>query len=95
MRERVGAQRTASPQPRSTSSPVMVGLGWWGLQHRPMSAPLRARAELLHDGGPEMWQDFMDELRERHLGVPKPQTNRPSVGARLDADYDHAINAAG
>ena len=95
MRERVGAQRTASPQPRSTSSPVMVGPGCWGGQHRPTAAPLRARAELLHDGGPEMWQDFMDELRERHLGVPKPQTNRPSVGARLDANYDHAINAAG
>ena len=73
---------------------MLVELGWWGLQHRPTSAPLRVRAELLHAGGPEMWQDFMDELRERHLGVPKPQTNRPSVGARL-ANYDHAINAAG
>ncbi|MET0995610.1 MAG: hypothetical protein ABWY20_16700 [Mycobacterium sp.] len=51
---------------------MLVELGWWGLQHRPTSAPLRVRAELLHAGGPEMWQDFMDELRERHLGVPKP-----------------------
>ena len=75
--------------------PVFVELGWWGLRHRPTSAALRARAEALHDGGPEMRQDFMDELRERHLGVPKPQTNLPSVGARLDANYDHAINAAG
>ena len=28
----------------------------------------------------------MDELRERHLGVPKPETGRPSVIARLDAE---------
>ena len=42
-----------------------------------------------------MWQDFMDELRERHLRVPKPETGRPSVSARLDAAYAKAINAAG
>ena len=80
----------------------MVGLGWWGLQHRPTSAPLRARAELLHDGGPEMWQDFMDELRERHLGVPKPQTNRPSTqlgdttthNVRQHLRTDHALKSA-
>ena len=66
--------------------PLLAELGWWGLRHRPTDAPLRARAERLYHGGPEMWQDFMDELRERHLGVPKPETGRPSVIARLDAE---------
>jgi DNA-binding HxlR family transcriptional regulator len=65
--------------------PVLAELGWWGLRHRPTSAPLRARAEALHGGGPQMWREFMDDLRERHLGVPKPDTGRPSVIERLDA----------
>jgi hypothetical protein len=40
----------------------------------------------MYHGGPELWQDFMDELRERHLGVPKPETGRRSVLAWLDAE---------
>jgi DNA-binding HxlR family transcriptional regulator len=65
--------------------PLLAELGWWGLRHRPTSAPLRVRAEALYDGGPEMWRNFMDELRELHLGVPKPDTGGPSVIERLDA----------
>jgi DNA-binding HxlR family transcriptional regulator len=65
--------------------PVLAELAWWGLRHRPTSAPLRARAELLHHGGPELWQEFMDELREGHLGIEKPNAGSPSVRKRLDA----------
>ncbi|RKT56732.1 HxlR family transcriptional regulator [Saccharothrix australiensis] len=54
--------------------PVLAELGWWGLRHRPTSAELRARAEELHDGGPELWRAVMAELRERHLGGPRPGT---------------------
>ncbi len=75
--------------------PVLVELGWWGLRHRPTSAPLRVRAQLLHDGGPQMWSDFMDELREHHLGIARPPTCRPSVGAQMDAAYAEAGNTAG
>lgn len=50
--------------------PVLAQLGWWGLRHRPTTPELRVRAERLHQGGPEMWRAVMDELRERHLGVP-------------------------
>jgi len=73
--------------------PVLAELGRWGLNHRPTSAPLRARAQLLHDGGPQMWADFMDELREHHLRLPQPPTERPPVGGQLDAAYAEAINA--
>jgi DNA-binding HxlR family transcriptional regulator len=60
--------------------PVLAELGWWGLRNRPTTAPLRVRAQILHDGGPQLWEDFMNELRERHLGIPAPDTGRPPVG---------------
>jgi hypothetical protein len=44
---------------------VLAELGWWGLRHRPSSEPLRVRAHVLHDGGPGLWDDFMNELRPR------------------------------
>lgn len=72
--------------------PVLAELGWWGLHHRPTTEPLRVRAQLLHDGGPELWQDFMNELRERHLSIPAPATGRPSVSERLAAAYAEAIS---
>lgn len=74
--------------------PVLAELGWWGLRHRTTTEPLRVRAQLLHDGGPQLWNDFMNELRERHLGVPAPDTGRPPVGERLDAAYAEAAAAA-
>jgi DNA-binding HxlR family transcriptional regulator len=65
--------------------PVFVALGSWGLRHRETTEELAVRAELLEQGGPEMWADFMDELREQHLGVPRPRPERPSVRERLAA----------
>src|SRR3954463_12462879 len=52
--------------------PVFAQLGKWGLQHRPTTERLRVRAELLWAGGPELWADFMAELRAVHLGAPAP-----------------------
>ena len=37
------------------------------------------RAELLRDGGPELIERFMDELREAHLGIPLSDPDRPPV----------------
>lgn len=71
--------------------PVLIELGRWGLEHRPTSAALRARAELLHDGGAPMREDFMAELRQRHLGIPAPPTGRPSVTSRLAAASAEAM----
>lgn len=74
--------------------PVLAELGWWGLRHRTTTEPLRVRAQVLHDGGPQLWDDFMSELRERHLGTPAPDTGRPAVLDRLNAAYAEAIQAA-
>jgi hypothetical protein len=41
------------------------------------------RAELLAAGGPELWREFMAELRTIHLGEPAPQRDGPSVMERL------------
>ena len=73
--------------------PVLVELGWWGLRHRPTSAPLRVRAHLLHDGGPQMWHDFMDELRVRHLGTAVAPNGRPAVADQLAAAYADELKA--
>ncbi len=73
--------------------PVFAQLGSWGLRHRPTTFELRVRAQLLEDGGPEMWADFMDGLRETHLGVPRPETGREPVEQRLAAAYAAACAA--
>lgn len=65
--------------------PLIVQLGAWGRRHLPVTPDLAIRAQLLEEGGPEMWANFMDELRTEHLGTPS--TGRPSVAARLRAAY--------
>ena len=63
--------------------PVLAELGSWGTRHRPTTPVLAVRAELLADGGRPMWDRFMDELREVHLGIAAPDSVRPSVRERL------------
>ena len=65
--------------------PVFAALGSWGRRHRETTEALAVRAELLEEGGPALWADFMDELREQHLGVARPDPGRPSVRERLAA----------
>ncbi|MEV5538215.1 helix-turn-helix domain-containing protein [Saccharopolyspora shandongensis] len=67
--------------------PVMAHLGAWGRRHLPVTRELSIRAELLERGGPELWDEFMDELREQHLGIPRP-AGAESVFARLRAAYE-------
>ncbi len=70
--------------------PMLAVMGAWGCRHRPVSAELGARARLLDDGGPELWQAFMDELRSVHLGGEKPAR---SVLDALDAAYRQGLAA--
>ena len=70
--------------------PVMAALGTWGRRHLPASHELSVRAELLEKGGPELWDRFMDELREQHLGIHRPP-GTPSVFAELHAAYEAAV----
>lgn len=71
--------------------PIMVALGNWGLAHRDGTRQLRVRAELLRDAGPEMVGAFMDELRELHLGTPRPDPEAPRASEQLAAAYDAAM----
>ncbi|MDC9826186.1 helix-turn-helix domain-containing protein [Devosia sp. ZB163] len=63
--------------------PVMVALGNWGVRHLRAAPELAARSIALQEGGPPMWEDFMDELRHLHLGAQQPKR---SVLAELNRD---------
>lgn len=67
--------------------PVIAQLGAWGGRHLPASRELSIRAELLEEGGPQLWEEFMAELREQHLGIPRPEGSE-SVFDRLRAAYE-------
>lgn len=71
--------------------PVMAALGSWGLRHRPTTKQLRVRAELLEQGGPQLWDEFMDELRETHLGIPRPDGEGETATERLARAYAAAV----
>jgi DNA-binding HxlR family transcriptional regulator len=71
--------------------PVMVALGNWGLAHRSGEHRLRVRAEVLRDGGPELITAMMDELREVHLGLPRPDPDAPRASELLRAAYEAAV----
>lgn len=67
--------------------PIMAQLGAWGVRHMPCAPELAVRARVLAEGGPEMWEDFMAELRHLHLGVPMPD-EAVSVLALLQDAYE-------
>jgi DNA-binding HxlR family transcriptional regulator len=70
--------------------PVLVQLSSWGVRHLPVGDAYAARAEVLAAGGPPLWETFMDELRETHLGPGarrRPAPGGPTVAARLEAAY--------
>ena len=70
--------------------PVLAQMSAWGRRYLPVTEELSIRAELLEQGGPKLWRDFMAELRETHLGA----TRRPrgkSVAARLRAAYEAMV----
>jgi hypothetical protein len=71
--------------------PVMVALGTWGLAHRDGEHRLRVRAELLRDGGLQLVAAMMDELRELHLGVPRPDPDTLRPSEQLRAAYEAAL----
>ncbi len=69
----------------------------WGRKHLPVTAALGIRARLLEEGGPKLWDAFMAELRETHLGARPDATRRRrskpagSVAARLQAAYEQVV----
>jgi DNA-binding HxlR family transcriptional regulator len=71
--------------------PILAQMAAWGYKYLPVSEELGIRAKLLRDGGPKMWDELMDELRELHLGVKRPKTAGPSAGERLQAAYEKVV----
>ena len=68
--------------------PVMAALGSWGVRYAPADPTFAARSVALEEGGPAMWEAFMQELRHMHLGAPKPAR---SVLAELNAAFEAAV----
>lgn len=71
--------------------PIMAHLGAWGSKWLPVSEELSIRASLLEEGGPEMWEQFMAELRVEHLGAAPPPGQGPTVRERLQAAYEDVM----
>jgi DNA-binding HxlR family transcriptional regulator len=77
--------------------PVLVQLSAWGVRHLPVGEEYAARAEVLAAGGPPVWEAYMDELRETHLGSQarrRPAPNGPTVAAQMQAAYAAALDRA-
>ena len=72
--------------------PILAQMAAWGVKYLPVSEELGIRARLLSEGGPKMWAEFMDELRETHLGAKRRRKPGPSVGERLQAAYEAAVS---
>jgi DNA-binding HxlR family transcriptional regulator len=71
--------------------PVLAQMAGWGYKYLPVSEELGIRAKLLSDGGAKMWAEFMDELREIHLGIKQRRKAGASVSERLQAAYEAVV----
>jgi len=72
--------------------PVFAMIGAWGRKWLPVTEALSIRAQLLEEGGPELWEEFMEELRQDHLGVaPARPKSGPSVREKLRAAYEEVV----
>lgn len=70
--------------------PVLAQMSGWGYKYLPVTEELGIRAKLLDEGGPALWAEFMDELRDVHLHGGEPF--RPGgVLARLRAAYEEVV----
>jgi DNA-binding HxlR family transcriptional regulator len=73
--------------------PIISALGDWGLDWRSGSDELRARQQLMRDGGPAFIEELMDELRVRHLDAPPKPHGDSGPFERLDAAYAAAFDS--
>ncbi|QFZ20702.1 winged helix-turn-helix transcriptional regulator [Saccharothrix syringae] len=76
--------------------PLIVQLGSWGLRHLPVTDEYAARIRVLDSGGPALLDEFMDELREEHIGPHarlRPAAGGPSVRSRMEAARVEALAA--
>ncbi|MBB4183850.1 winged helix-turn-helix transcriptional regulator [Sinorhizobium terangae] len=71
--------------------PIMAHLGAWGRRYLPVTEELSIRAQLMEEGGPELWDRFMDELRVEHLGATPAASDGPTVRQTLQAAYEQVM----
>jgi DNA-binding HxlR family transcriptional regulator len=71
--------------------PVLAQMAAWGRKYLAVSEELSIRAQLLEEGGPRLWDEFMSELRETHLGIPKSVRSKGRVAAKLQAAYEAVV----
>lgn len=74
--------------------PVFAHLGAWGHRYLPASEELSVPARVLEEGGSEMWEQFISELREEHLGMPahgRSELGGASVAATLQTAHEAVL----
>lgn len=86
------AQKTiySLAEPAVALVPVLAMLGAWGRRFLPVTEELSIRAQLLEEGGPALWEDFMRDLRVLHIEDPVGGANgtrKSPVLARLTQAY--------
>ena len=70
--------------------PILAQMSVWGRKYLPVTAELSIRAQLLEQGGPKLWAEFMDELRATHLGAARRKKGA-SVAERLQKAYEAVV----
>lgn len=73
--------------------PALIALGAWGRRFLPTTPELAIRLQILENGGSDLQEAFMAELRERHLGNPDANRGSP-VSDRLQAAYAESVAQA-
>lgn len=72
-----------------TLVPVFAQIGAWGSRWLPVTEALSIRARLMEAGGPALWERFMAELRQEHLGARAPPDS--GVRAELESAYQRVV----
>lgn len=74
--------------------PVLGQMAFFGCKYLPVTPELAIRARILEEGGPKLWAELTQELREQHLGVPaKKRKLAESVRERLHRSYKRELAA--
>lgn len=68
--------------------PMLAMMAAWGRKHMPASEDLAIRAQILEEGGPDLWAAFMEELRVMHLGEPRKPGARDVLAELTQAYLD-------
>ncbi len=71
--------------------PVLAQMSVWGRKHLPVTEELSIRAQVLEEGGPKLWAEVQEELRETHLGVKAPRKSGPTVAEQLAKAYEDVV----